>query len=382
MWDFTRISVAQNNLQELKGIWDQWDDEIKQLLYYNYVLESRLQLLHFWKVDLVPTVEEYMTLIRCPKIQANKDYSRPTNVPTFLKKLMSITGMSEQWVTTQIKQNGDSKCIPSKKFRDLILAHPDMKKGIDVFALSIYGLRAPWMILDEILYRYRGFDWVPLLRIWGAFRYAPLLVLRQYKSRQFIPATQGFAQCKFLYKGDNHKKKVNDNILVPSQEDTRPIEEHLQVIPYELEIIKQEFGKKSSEAGLRARVAELEKSLHQYCSCNSAIELSVSLTKIDELKGKIGELESVLQNCKLRVEFLGKNNEHWKEQLQRSQGQVRDRDYIMGDAVTQIQEVVDHLQTLAVQVDILSLKYESEPDQGRELAWLLRKVKAFSIRAK
>ncbi|MBA0671834.1 hypothetical protein Goklo_029818, partial [Gossypium klotzschianum] len=31
---------------------------------------------------------------------------------------------------------------------------------------------------------------------------------------------------------------------MPSQENTRPIEEHLQVIPYELEIIKQDFAKK------------------------------------------------------------------------------------------------------------------------------------------
>ncbi|MFQ6646368.1 hypothetical protein Gotur_019077 [Gossypium turneri] len=29
LWDFTRISVTQNNLQELKEIWDQWDDETK-----------------------------------------------------------------------------------------------------------------------------------------------------------------------------------------------------------------------------------------------------------------------------------------------------------------------------------------------------------------
>ncbi|MFQ6666742.1 hypothetical protein Gotur_032989 [Gossypium turneri] len=29
LWDFTRISVTQNNLQELKEVWDQWDDEIK-----------------------------------------------------------------------------------------------------------------------------------------------------------------------------------------------------------------------------------------------------------------------------------------------------------------------------------------------------------------
>ncbi|MBA0755346.1 hypothetical protein Gogos_021906 [Gossypium gossypioides] len=36
LWDFTRISVTQNNLQELKEIWDQLGDEIKQLFYSNY----------------------------------------------------------------------------------------------------------------------------------------------------------------------------------------------------------------------------------------------------------------------------------------------------------------------------------------------------------
>ncbi|MFQ6631088.1 hypothetical protein Gotur_009902 [Gossypium turneri] len=46
--------------------------------------------------------------------------------------------------------------------------------------------KAPWMVPDEILYRCGDFDWVPLLGIWGAVRYTPLLVLRQYRSRQFI----------------------------------------------------------------------------------------------------------------------------------------------------------------------------------------------------
>ncbi|MBA0654258.1 hypothetical protein Goklo_021300 [Gossypium klotzschianum] len=81
-----------------------------------------------------------MALLRCSKIQVDKAYSRAVNVPTFLKKLMNITGM------------------------------------------------------NEILYKYGNFDWVPLLGIWGAIGYAPLLVLRQYKSRQFVPATQGLAQ--------------------------------------------------------------------------------------------------------------------------------------------------------------------------------------------
>ncbi|MBA0819165.1 hypothetical protein Gohar_022252 [Gossypium harknessii] len=49
----------------------------------------------FGKVDLVPNVEEYTTLLRCPKIQADKAYSRAANVSTFLKRLMSITGMKK-----------------------------------------------------------------------------------------------------------------------------------------------------------------------------------------------------------------------------------------------------------------------------------------------
>ncbi|MBA0756364.1 hypothetical protein Gogos_021478 [Gossypium gossypioides] len=54
-------------------------------------------------VDLVPTVEEYTTLLCYPMIQVDKAYSRVANVPTFLKRLMNITGMSEQWVAARIK---------------------------------------------------------------------------------------------------------------------------------------------------------------------------------------------------------------------------------------------------------------------------------------
>ncbi|MFQ6663585.1 hypothetical protein Gotur_031057 [Gossypium turneri] len=54
----------------------------------------------------------------------------------------------------------------------------------------------------------------------------------------------------------------------------------------------------------------------------------------------------------------------------------------MGEAVVQIQEVVDHLQTLAIQADTLSVKYELESDRGQELASLLKKIKVLSIREK
>ncbi|MBA0845075.1 hypothetical protein Goarm_022601 [Gossypium armourianum] len=324
-----------------------------------------------------------MALLRCSRIQVDKVYSKAVNVPTFLKRLMNITG---------IKQKGDSKCIPWKNLKDLILAHPDAKKKVDVFALSIYGLvvfskalghvdeaitdlfdgldkrvtpfpailaetfrslnacrrtaegrfigcaqlllawfhshfwkvdkvsyrvfsesysplkeivatlirddiseekwmtifqnlqegdiewRALWLLPDEILYQCGDFDLVPLLGIWGAIGYALLLVLRQYRSRQFLAATQGLIECEFSYRGDGYKKKVremasawnqtrrmkglaigsmktseysewwvkriNDNVPGPSQENSQSIEEHLRVVPSELEIISRTLKEK------------------------------------------------------------------------------------------------------------------------------------------
>ena len=61
-------------------------------------------------------------------------------MPTFSKKLIGITGMIEQWVVAQIKQKGDRKCVHWRSLKDAILTHPDVRKRLDVFALSIYGL--------------------------------------------------------------------------------------------------------------------------------------------------------------------------------------------------------------------------------------------------
>ncbi|MFQ6660159.1 hypothetical protein Gotur_028772 [Gossypium turneri] len=117
-------------MQELKEIWDQWNTEVRQLFYSNYgdltyLLDMKVDkhlfraLAQFWnlayscftfgKVDLVPTIEEYMALLRCSKIQVDRIYSKAVNVPTFLRKLINITGINA-------------------------------RKKVDIFALSIYGL--------------------------------------------------------------------------------------------------------------------------------------------------------------------------------------------------------------------------------------------------
>ncbi|MFQ6665347.1 hypothetical protein Gotur_032112, partial [Gossypium turneri] len=119
--------------------------------------------------------------------------------------------------------------------------------------------RAPWLIPDEILYRCGNFDWVPLLGIWGAVGYAPLLVLRQYRSRKKIQeissAWKQTHRMKRLAVGPMTTpeynewwvRRINGNIPKISQENSQSIEEYLRVVPSELEIIRQDFEGRNAE---------------------------------------------------------------------------------------------------------------------------------------
>ncbi|XP_052485217.1 uncharacterized protein LOC128040492 [Gossypium raimondii] len=448
LWDFTHMKVDKHLFRALAQFWN-----------------PAYSCFTFGKVDLVPTIEEYMTLLRCSKSQVDRIYSRAANAP-FLRRLMNITGMSEQWVTARIKQKGDNKCISWRNLKDVVLVHPDVQKRVDVFALCLYGLvifpkalghideavtdlfdrldkgvtpipailaetfrslnayrragegrfvgcvqlllawfhshfwkvdkvsyrvfsenysplkeivgtprrddismekwmailqtlqeediewRAPWLLPDEILYRCGDFDWVPLLGIWGAIGYAPLLVLRQYRSRQFIPATQGLAVCEFAYGGDGYKKKIreisnawnqtrrmkrlavgpmttpeydewrvrriNDNIPKSSHEGSQSLEEHLKVVPSELEILKQDFER---------RTAELEKQIEQMEEEKMNLRLDADVQKLEAERLKKGkaraeeDLDSLKTDYKklrlsIRTTGLGKSSEQWRKEIQ------------------------------------------------------------------
>ncbi|KAG8492583.1 hypothetical protein CXB51_010005 [Gossypium anomalum] len=321
LWGFTHVNSMQNELQELRDIWAQWDDEAKQLFYQNYggfpyLLDVKVDrhlfrvMIQFWNptyscftfgnVDLVPTLKEYTTLLRCPRIQGHKAYVRPASLPTFTKKLVMITGMSEQLAVAHVKKRVDvlalsiyGMVIFPKALRQINEAVADLfdrlgKQNTPVPAILAETIRslsacrrageerfigcaqlllvwfhshfwkldkipcrvffegysplketvdmprsddiseerwidilqnlqeedvmwkAPWLVPSEVLYRCGNFDWVPLPGISRAVGYTPLLVLRQYRVRQFIPATQGLAQSDFSYKGDHYKKRMRE----------------------------------------------------------------------------------------------------------------------------------------------------------------------------
>ncbi|MFQ6656694.1 hypothetical protein Gotur_026690 [Gossypium turneri] len=207
--------------------------------------------------------------------------------------------------------------------------------------------RAPWLLPDEILYKYGDFDWVPVLGIWGAVSYAPLLVLRQYRSRQFVPVTQGLAECEFSYKDDGYKRKaremanawnqtrrmkrlvvgpmktseynewyvrrINDNSPGPSSENSQSIEEHFRVIPSELEIIKQDLERRNAELEKKIEQMEEEK-------VNLKLDIDAQKLKTEGLRKGKRKVEEDLNSLKtdykrlrlsVRTAGLGKTSEQW-----------------------------------------------------------------------
>ncbi|XP_052886980.1 uncharacterized protein LOC128295441 [Gossypium arboreum] len=167
--------------------------------------------------------------------------------------------------------------------------------------------RAPWMIPGEILYRCGSFDWVPLLGIWGAIGYAPLLVLRQFSLRQFVPATHGLIQSEFAYRGADYKKKVGEissawnktcrlkGVVIGPATTLKYVEWR--------EIMKQEFERKNLE--LEKRIAKLEEK-KMYLSLDIDVQ-KIEVEKERKEKRKIEEDRDDLKNTTKGTSILEKS---------------------------------------------------------------------------
>ncbi|MBA0878156.1 hypothetical protein Goshw_004902, partial [Gossypium schwendimanii] len=289
------------------------------------------------------------------------------------------------------KQKGDSKCIPWKSLKDLILTHSDVRNKLDVFALSIYGLvvfpkalghvdeavvnlfdqlnkkvtpipvilaetfkslsacrkgvrvdsldvqlllawfhshfwkvdrvsykvfsenysplkeivatlrrddisekkwiailqnlqeediewRAPWLLPDEVLYRCGNFDWVPLLGIWGAVGYAPLLVLRQYIQnfeRRNVDLEKKIEQME--------EEKINLRLDIDVQKlETEKLRKRKNKVEEELDSLKTDYKK----LRLSMKTARLGKTSEQWRA-----EIREEKNKADRWERKFQEMQ-------------------------------------------------------------------------------------------
>ncbi|MBA0876121.1 hypothetical protein Goshw_003771, partial [Gossypium schwendimanii] len=185
LWDFTRVSVTQNKLQELKEIWDQWNNEdlilihpdvkkkvdIFALSIYGLVVFPRaLGHVDEAVTDLFDRFEKRVTPVSVILAETFRSLNacRRRGEGRFIEcaQLLLAWFHSHFWKIDKVLYRvffdnySPLKEIGATPRRDDI----SKEKWMAIFQNLQEGdieWRAPWLLLDEILYRCGDFDWVP-----------------------------------------------------------------------------------------------------------------------------------------------------------------------------------------------------------------------------
>ncbi|MFQ6668129.1 hypothetical protein Gotur_033894, partial [Gossypium turneri] len=140
--------------------------------------------------------------------------------------------------------------------------------------------RAPWLLPDEILYR----------------------------SRQFVPATQGLAECEFSYKDDGYKRKARK--MANAWNQTRRMK-RLVVGP----MTTSEYSEWNAELEKKIERMEEEK-------VNLKLDIDVQKLETEGLRKGKRKVEEDLNSLKtdykrlrlsVRTAGLGKTSEQWRQ---------------------------------------------------------------------
>ncbi|MBA0673420.1 hypothetical protein Goklo_029747 [Gossypium klotzschianum] len=111
-------------------------------------------------------------------------------------------------------------------------------------------------------------------------------------------------------------KRINDNIPKPSQGNSQSIEEYLRVVPFELEIIRQDFKRRNVE--LEKKIEQMEEEM------NLRLDMDVQKLEAEKLRKGKNKAEEDLDSLKIdykklrlsmRTAELGKTSEQWREEI-------------------------------------------------------------------
>ncbi|MFQ6642901.1 hypothetical protein Gotur_017890 [Gossypium turneri] len=167
-------------------------------------------------------------------------------------------------------------------------------------------------------------------------------------------------------------KRINDNVTMPSLENSQSIEEHLRVVPSELEIIKQDFERRN---------VELEKKIEQMEEEKMNLRLDVDVQKLEVVKLRKGknkakeDLDDLKTDYKklhllIRTNGLKKTSEQWREEIreerdksgrwERKLQEVQARDKILEESLLENQREKGELKTRMGELEISLRQYRSQ----------------------
>ncbi|KAL4378273.1 hypothetical protein GQ457_02G019390 [Hibiscus cannabinus] len=185
----TCVNVRQNDVEELRQVWESLDTEGRQFFFKTYgdiahllyvqVDETMLQaLIQFWNPgyccftlngkDLMPTVEEYSELLRIPNVMEGKVYTKPDGACNRFVALSQLAGRSTQWAGKLFSKKGGSLCFPWYSIAEIARTYPDKYKKAHLLAVAIYGL--------VLFPRTLGYIDVAIFEVFNQFKYNISLV--------------------------------------------------------------------------------------------------------------------------------------------------------------------------------------------------------------
>ncbi|KAG8471787.1 hypothetical protein CXB51_036088 [Gossypium anomalum] len=367
---------------------------------------------HFITVneDMTPTIEEYAALLRIDNVQFSKIYVKEPKPMTFKKKsygfferlkqginhvltilaetfrslnccrrkreglfigcaqLLNVRILSHFWKVERTPFHMFSKTFaPLKAYLE-----KDWPKDVTeqhwvlVFQnLSTEDItwRAPWIRPSVLLYKSGSQDWVPLLGLWGGVGYAPLMVQRQFASRQFLPATGGLAQSEFAFTGEGPRYC---KILEGNSPNGNPFSEEM---PSELEIARHEF---------ECEKAKLLRDINSLQEENYQLKIDVQIEK--SKTGKAQREAEINGRKKLAISKVGGNSGKGKQRKNRKKLDTRTYERALQEKEMQLGFLINEIRKADMQVVQLSdeaeaLSCQFPPSQRSSISEFLERVK-------
>ncbi|KAE8681771.1 cytosolic Fe-S cluster assembly factor narfl-like [Hibiscus syriacus] len=127
---YASVSLKQKDVKELRDFWDSWKSDRKQKFSQRYgdivfllhvktdepLIRALVQLWNsgyncftFNQEDMVPTIEEYTTLMHCESIRMERAYIKHIKSQSFKNLLAKVIEVGEKWVTDQARCKGNGE---------------------------------------------------------------------------------------------------------------------------------------------------------------------------------------------------------------------------------------------------------------------------------
>ncbi|XP_039039583.1 uncharacterized protein LOC120177537 [Hibiscus syriacus] len=293
----------------------------------------------FGKVDMTPTLEEYTALLNIPNIRRHSIYTKAIRPKGFITKMITLTGKTKNEdhfdialidFVEAISRKNPAPTILAETFLSLnqcrrlrggqftgcaslllvwwwshswivekswarrhqsnfsplvdflskcqIPEHRKRKEWVDALRNikdTEIVWKAYWLPKEDILFRCDNDSFVMLHGLWGAIGYTPLIALRQFSTRQFVPATHSLKEAEFSFSTPGYRERIskiytawqkphcmsfkiielvftpayevwrlqmiNNNTPKPNLEDELTMEERLKRLPIEAELLREEM---------------------------------------------------------------------------------------------------------------------------------------------